>query len=282
MDVLHQTPSKLVIGNSRSWRAVVVGILLRLVLASAVLGVFYFSAVSRLIGEGQQTRLACDRPYPDHIECELTQADETGSAVTTKIVGLQAAKVVPAATKASDVPYPNCQVILFNYAGEQVVPLYESSTTISSQCTQAKKLEQRINYFVQDRNVRFLTLEEDNRHDPVWTWWVAASIWGVTVLLIALLPPLLTRVDQWEFDQATHEMTLTRQWLWQTQVLRYPFQAISDVQVVKEYDRWQRPQYSLQLHLKATSPLTLLRQDYGSLHRDRCYRLREQIQQVIA
>ncbi|MCS6815322.1 MAG: hypothetical protein NZ772_17345, partial [Cyanobacteria bacterium] len=232
------------------------------------------------------TRLACDRPYPnylaDYIECELTQADETGSAVTTKIVGLQAAKVAPAATKPSDIPYPTCQVVLLNHAGEQVVPLSENFTTINSQCTQAKKLEQRINYFVQDHNVRFLTLEEDNRHDPVLTWWVAASVWGATVLLIALLPTALTRVDRWEFDRLTHEMTLTRRWLWQAQVSRHPFQTISDVRIVEEYDRWQRPRYSLQLHLRGISPLILLHPDYGPLHRDRCYYLCEQIQQAIA
>ncbi len=281
MQVLQHTRTRLVCTSPTSWQRILAEALARFLLTGAVLGIFYFSIVSRLINEGQQTRLTCHRPYPRHIDCELIQADEEGASVTTKIFGLQSAQIVASPVATNGSLYAHCRVMLYSYGGESSVTLSEEIATGGQQCTQAQQFQRRVNTFVNDRTLRLLTLEEDNRHEPLPTWWVAGFIWGATSLSVALVPLCFVRTHTWVFDRTSQCLSVQHRWLWFTQRAAYPFTSIDSIQVLEDNDRWQRPRYALQLALQDAVPMMIVAKDYGPQHYNYCQDLSSKIHDLI-
>ena len=281
MRLLTNTRTKLVLRSTISWQQMATSALARFVLSGVMLGVFYVSAVSQLIGEGQQTRLDCDRHRSSLIECELTQQDETGSVITTKILGLQAAKARPTPLPANFSSEAGCHIILVNQQGEKAISLGKTASSGSNRCTQAQRVEQRINHFVQNPTVPVLSLEEDNRHDPVPTWLIAGSIWGITTLLIALGPAVCAWTDTWDFDATEKRLYWTRRWLWRAQLKTYALSSLELVHVITDHDRWQRPRHAVHVALAASPSLIVVPKDYGAQHQRHCQQVSELIQDLL-
>ena len=286
MKVLQQTSTTLVIGSQHSLKSAIVNSFIRFVLCGAVLGVFYFHIVSWLIGEGRQTQLTCDRAYLTQIDCEVILQDQEGGTIVTKVPALQQAKARVEQQDKAGGPYYACNLVLITRNGENTIPLQEIDGPNQQPCNQAKKLEQRINSFVLNRDLRSIAFEADNRREPFTTWLAAGGLLIATSLLLSFPPVLFAKTETWTFDRPLGQLTHQRKRIWQQQIRHYSLLDIETIAVQPGHDRWGHPHHAVQLTLKSaqnSAPiLTILPRDYGLRHQLHCEDLVDQIQAFLS
>ena len=222
MEIIKQTPTKLIIKTSDFWYNAMFSCSL---IALGILAIMLLS---------NNTTLTCQRLGSKQDKCQLTQANLlSSSTLEIPLENLYGAKLVGEEQSTA---------VLLTKAGEIPFTFYSSSDNKSY-------IANEINSFVKNANSQSLNVSQDDR----WFGWMFGGIF-----LLAALPVLISAKNEiYIFDKTLGKMTVKQLSLMVNDIYEYSTSEISEVESGLGKDGMGQSCYSVNLSMLSGTKISV-------------------------